>query len=118
MKVILLNSAMMPVPGYYKAFSIPKTLFIKILEEAYEKGNLESYIGYEQNIKLIEKWTQGKVKLEVNREQIKELRNGDIMLVMKLRYRVQSPGDKGKEVSEDDFEFMRIEFEKFPEFTT
>lgn len=111
-KVVLLNSAMMPVPGVYRARRIPKETFLFVLGSAYQLGQLESYLGYEQNVELIEKWTEGAVKLRVNREQVKELNDGDIMLVMKLNYRVQNPQDKGKEVSEDDFEFWYVEYEK------
>ena len=107
--VKLVNSAMMPVPGRYEAREISFEEFVERLVEAYEKGNLESYIGYPQNIELIKEWTG--IEVELNRSKT-DLEPGDELLVMKLKYRVQDPKTKGNVVDENDFEFMHILYER------
>jgi len=107
MTVRLLNSAVMPQEGFYYARKIDFETFKEILKEAVKEGELKSYIGYPQNIELIKKWTG--IEVELNRDQT-VLIDGDKMLVMKLKYRVANPQDKGKEVCADDFEFMLIDY--------
>lgn len=104
MRVKLLNSAMMPEPGKYELVKIGHFTFCSLLKEAYEKGILDSYIGYQQNIELIKRWTG--IKLPISRETTR-LESGDMLLIMKLKYRLVNPADKGKkEVKEEDFEFF------------
>ncbi|MCX8167389.1 MAG: hypothetical protein N3E37_06085, partial [Candidatus Micrarchaeota archaeon] len=57
MKVKLLNSAMMPAEGVYTLRRITREQFCSELVEAYKKGLLESYIGYQDNIACIARWT-------------------------------------------------------------
>ena len=109
MKIRLMNSAMMPQAGYYHAERIDFASFKKILKEAVENGMLVSYIGYEQNVKLIKAWTGKEVALNRSRAV---LQDGDQILVMKLTYRVPNPADKGKEVNEEDFEFFLVDYYK------
>ena len=109
MRVLLMNSAMMPEEGIYIAVKIDKKRFCELLKLANKQGVLKSYIGYPQNAELIKKWTG--VEVEVNREKA-ELEDRDFILVMKLKYRVANPADKGKEVNEEDFEFFLIKYLK------
>ena len=109
MTVRLLNSAMIPCEGTYKARYISKEEFCLLLKEAYNKNKLISYIGYPQNTELIRKWTG--IRLNLNRKTT-TLNDGDIILVMKLKYRIENPSKKGKPVSEEDFEFMLISYKK------
>ena len=101
----LLNSAMMPQAGTYEMKEISFEEFKKIISD--KSIEIDSYIGYPQNIQLIKNWTGREI--ELNRSQTK-LEDGDEMLVMKLKYRVVNPSEKGKEVNEDDFEFFRIKY--------
>lgn len=109
MRVLLMNSAVMPQPGKYEAVRISREEFIFELKKAWEKGILKSYIGYEENIKRIAKWAN--VRVPFSRDQVTSLKPGDIMLVMKLKYRLPDPGmKKGPQnfISDDDFEFFRV----------
>jgi hypothetical protein len=100
-----MNSAMMPQEGLYALERISKKLFCAILEKAYQNQQLVSYIGYEQNVELIEKWCN--IRLPVNRAQIAALKHGDVLLIMKLKYRLQDVKLKGMQVDEEDFEFFQ-----------
>ncbi|RLC49254.1 MAG: hypothetical protein DRH57_00095 [Candidatus Cloacimonadota bacterium] len=107
MAVKLLNSAVMPKEGQYSAYKISFQEFKLLLQKAHKRGELESYIGYPQNVELIRKWTG--IEVPLNRAET-DLNDGDEMLVMKLKYRVSNPADKGKEVGEDDFEFFYVRY--------
>ncbi len=108
MKVRLVNSAVMPQPGVYRAERITKDEFCHLVKWSHQRGILVSYIGYQQNIELIKRWTG--VEVELNRGMT-ELEDGDLMLVMKLKYRVADPSKKGEQVSESDFEFMTVRYQ-------
>ena len=109
-RVKLVNSAMMPSEGTYKLRRITKNLFIRILRRASERGIVDSTIGYPNVIDLLFKWTG--ISFPVSREQT-TLEDGDIMLITKLKYRVQDPSTKGKYVpSEDDYEFFIATYKK------
>jgi len=112
MRVHLMNSAMMPCEGLYCAYRITKEQFKQYLNEAYEQNRLYNYIGYEQNLSLIAEWCD--IRLPVSRDEV-QLKNGDIMLVMKLKYRLKNVGAKinqqfQSKLSEDDFEFYVIKY--------
>lgn len=105
MKTIkLMNSAMMPQQGNYKSMEITKNQFVTELKKA---NKIESYIGYEQNANLIEDWTG--LKIAINRKATTELKDGDTILAMVLKYRVVNFA-KGEYVGENDFRFFKIEF--------
>lgn len=108
MRTKLMNSAMMPKPGTYRLTKCDRQIFIRLLQAAYQKGNLDNFIGYPQNLKLIKKWSG--VILNPCREQT-SLEPGDKMLIMKLKYRLNDPALKGREMSEDDFEFFQCIYE-------
>lgn len=67
----------------------------------------KSYIGYPQTAEYMSKVLG--VNVEVNREEM-QLKDGDMMLVCKLKYRVKDPTTKGQEVSEDDFEWYLVSY--------
>ncbi len=100
-KIKLLNSAVMGVAGGYCIKQIPKQMFGEMLRMAEE---IESYIGYEENAKYIKR--EFGVEVEVNRE-LTDYQDGDLFLVMKLKYRIPNPKDKGKhKPKDDDYEFF------------
>ena len=88
--VLLLNSAMMPTEGVYTLKRISKSKFQELLQEAAATGNFQSYIGYPKTADLIEQLTG--IEIEVSREQA-ELTTGDVMLIVKLRHRIQDLSD-------------------------
>jgi len=103
-RVVLMNSAMMPQEGLYTIYRIPQEEFFNRLKKAYEEDNLHSYIGYSTNIDFIARHTG--IVLPLSREQT-TLQDGDTMLIMKLKYRLQDPSSKGKHIpSDDDYEFF------------
>lgn len=113
MKVKLLNSAMMPCEGHYTLRRISKEQFCSELKRAWERGILESYIGYQDNINLIEQWTGIVVPFS---RATTTVRDGDILLIMKLNKRIGDPSMKGKiSFEENDFEFFRAEYKALEE---
>lgn len=113
MRVHLLNSAMMPSPGTYHLIKIDKNIFKMLLEKYYSEGKLQSFIGYEQNLKLIAKW--GNIRLASNRDEIRNLQSGDVLLIMKLKYRLKDTNNKAikefqQKLTEDDFEFYHANY--------
>ena len=88
--VLLLNSAMMPTEGIYTLKRISKSKFQELLQEAAATGNFQSYIGYPKTADLIEQLTG--IEIDVSREQA-ELTTGDVMLIVKLRHRIQDLSD-------------------------
>ena len=115
MKVHLLNSAVMPKEGNYTLKRIDKHTFREVLVRAYEEGKLRNYIGYETNLKLIVEWCD--IRLPLNREEVRDLSDGDILLVMKLKYRLNNTQLKAQKefqtkLTEDDFEFFVATYTK------
>jgi hypothetical protein len=107
MSVKLMTSAMMPNDGVYLRVTISEKEFLRQLIHAYNRGELESYVGYQQNADYIFRKTG--IRIPVNRGET-NLKSGDVMLVMKLKYRVADPGLKGEVVDEHQFEFCRVRY--------
>jgi len=105
LKIKVMNSAMMPHEGQYDCRKISKKEFCEAIQNA---DGLESYIGYPQNIDLIERWTGASLPLCRDNTTFEE---GDQALVMRLDYRV-SPGEKGRPVQESDFSFFLVTFRR------
>lgn len=104
----LMNSNIMPAEGHYTLRKIDKDEFCKILIDAHIAQNLESYIGYKDNIMLIRKWTG--IAVPFSRENT-ILEDGDILLTMKLAKRIGDPAMKGiASFDEEDFEFYIAEY--------
>jgi len=104
----LLNSAMMPQKGSYKIFRLQKEAFVDILKAAYAQNAVQSYISYPQNIDILEELTG--IRFPLSREET-VLEDTDIMLVMKLKYRV-AMGTKGQKVDPNDFEYFQCLYSK------
>lgn len=79
---------MMPKPGTYKLEKITMEEFKSILK----KSEFESYIGYEETADFISKLTG--IPIKVSREST-VVENGDILLIIKLPYRVKNVKEKG-----------------------
>lgn len=105
----LMNTAMMPRGGYYALFDIDQEEFVHHVQCADAVNQLESYIGYPQTAEFVEQLTG--IKIEVNRTETK-IASGDILLIIKLRYRVNAP--KGEPVKEEDFIFQIANYREFP----
>lgn len=102
----LMNSAMMPSPGVYHLRQVDRDAFVDLLRGE----SFESYIGYPETAKFLERISG--VIVPLSRAQT-TLADGDKMLIVRLKYRVQSPSDKGKFVpSDDDFEFFVAVYHK------
>lgn len=111
--ILLLNSAVMPDEGVYTLKRISETTFQKTLREAAATDSFRSYIGYPETARHIEQITG--IKVQISREQA-TLTPGDIMLIVKLRRRVATPADKETlQLSVDDFEFFRCDWEPLDE---
>lgn len=114
-KVKLMNSAMMPLAGIYNIQQISIEEFVSFLENEFE-----SYIGYPDTARMVEKIFASRrpgrqIEVPVSREQT-ALEDGDMMLIIRLRYRVANPGQKGKFTpGEDDFDFFKCDYRFYEE---
>ena len=103
MMVVLLNSAMMPDEGIYILRRISRDKFGQLVADAYQRGDLRSYIGYPETAQHIERVSG--VPIQVNRAPTK-LADQATILICRLAYRVTDPGMKGKlQPSDDDYEY-------------
>lgn len=98
-----MNSAVMTCPGEYSLRRISRSEFIGRILAFWGKDDFCNYIGYQQNLDLIKKWSGGRINLTVSKKQT-ILADGDTMLCMTLKYR--SEGYKGIDVNEKDFDFF------------
>jgi hypothetical protein len=99
----VLNSAMMPAEGYYHLQRITKHEFAHNIYEAFFDNKIQSWIGYEQNLDVIEQIAH--VRLQLCRELTK-IDHGDRLLMMRLKYRPEQKA-KGYRVDAEDFEYFR-----------
>lgn len=106
----VLNSAMMPAEGYYHLRGISAPEFFQGVVTAYNRNQLKSWIGYEQNAQLIQQKTG--IPVEICRD-VTEIGDGDDMLIIKLKYRV-STQYKGKPVDPADYEYYRAYYLQRP----
>jgi hypothetical protein len=104
--VKLMNSAMMPEEGIYFLKKISKEMFVFAVKEAAKKNELESYIGYPQNITFLRQWAG--LNIPLNRKET-SIKHNDTLLIMRLKYRPES-GAKGNFVKESDFEFFQAQY--------
>jgi len=107
-RLLLLNSAICHAPGTYKV----RKASVEEIKELYTKAKkdeiaIESYIGYPSTAYMLANIV--KDEIEINRSEF-TWEKGDIAIVVRLKYRVQNPSQKGKfEPSPEDFEFLIIE---------
>lgn len=106
----LMNSAMMPVDGNFDCRSISEKDFKTILNKA-NPDKMECYIGYQDTVDYVNSLSDKKFK--ISRKQT-SLEDGDVMLVCRLKYRVEDPDSKGKtKVDSNDFEFKYVAYRKY-----
>lgn len=105
MIVHLLNSAVMPKPGFYELREITAEVFAKAVRTANEKDVLRHYIGYTSTRTLVEQLTG--IDLQGLRFEKTELRDGDRFLVVRLKYRPTPAEKKADTPTLSDFEFFK-----------
>jgi hypothetical protein len=98
---------MMPQPGTYEMEKIPEVIFMARIIIAEKNQNMVSSIGYPQNIEYIKEKIG--IELAISRNATR-LQPGDIMLIMRLKYRVDGL-PKGHKVQEGDFEFFECSYQ-------
>jgi len=116
MKAYLMNSAMMPQQGHYDLAEVGLETFAEYVILAHRAGKLENHVGYEQNLKLINEWTG--IELEPDRSEVGQMEENDVLLIMKLKYRVQDTklkADKNfqNSVTANDFQFFIAQYKPF-----
>ena len=111
--LVLMNSAMMPEDGIYTCERITRQEFINLVKEYYQKGEIRSYIGYSNTVDFIRRLTG--ITFAVNRNKT-HLNDGDLVLVVKLKYRFKDPDAKIKvrqgkiQIKDDDYEFFKVTY--------
>ena len=105
----LLNAAFMPASdGLYDSRSLDATEFATRVRQAHLSGELVSYIGYPETAELLSEFC--KVQIPTNRSET-TIKDNDVLLTAKLRYRVNDPKAKGTiKPSIEDFEFRFVLF--------
>ena len=96
-RLVILNSAVMPVDGNYNKKSISKNRFVELIKNAID---IKSSLGYESVSEIVYKMTD--VKLSVDRE-VTTIPEGYDIIGLTLDYRM-NPASKGhKNPTEDDY---------------
>jgi len=90
---ILLNSAMMPAPGVYHLIEMTQDEWVRTIQRASYQQSIKSYIGYPDTAKHVEEITG--LPVEVNRAET-TLGDSATLFIVKLRYRVNDPAQKGQ----------------------
>jgi hypothetical protein len=112
MTTVLLNSAMMPDEGIYILKRISRDDFGRLVADAYQRGDLHSYVGYPETAQHIERVSG--VPIQVNRAPTKLAADQATILICKLAYRVADPGMKGKlQPTEDDYEYYVATYTRY-----
>ena len=105
----LMNSAMMPKAGKYDCHEITMSEFIDFIKKA-APAEMDCCLGYQNAIDKVAKWT-GK-QFQISRK-LTTVENGDIMLIMKLKYRISDPKSKATLTTNDeDYEFFKTTYEE------
>jgi len=111
MMVVLLNSAMMPDEGVYVLRRVSRDEFAKLVADAYQRGDLQSYVGYPETAQHIERVSG--VQIQVNRAPTK-LADQATILICRLAYRVTDPGMKGKlQPTDEDYEYYVATYTRY-----
>ena len=113
MRIVLLNSAMMPTPGLtYRPREITADAYAATIKLALDEGwTVDSYIGYETTVNVIEQLTGWRPPLSRSQSVVHP---GDLILVSRLRYRAEDPAmkrDAGfqSQIKLEDFEFWSVQ---------
>ena len=103
-KALLMNSAVMPKEGNYSCRQVTKDEFVDMIKFYHDRGQLVSYIGYQNCVNLIKKWTG--IDVPINRSKT-TINHGDVMIIMRLKYRIDDPETKSNHhPKDDDYEFF------------
>jgi len=113
MTTVLLNSAMMPDEGVYILGRISRDDFGRLVADAYQRGDLRSYVGYPETARHIERVSG--VPISVNRSAT-ELPDQALLLICKLAYRLADPATKGKlQPGDEDYEYFAAAYDRAKE---
>jgi hypothetical protein len=105
-RLIILNSAVMPIDGNYNKKSISKNRFINLIKNA---NDIKSSIGYESVSEIIYNMTGIKIQVDRNITVIPE---GYNVIGLTLDYRM-NPESKGvKNPTEDDYTYFMAYYTK------
>jgi hypothetical protein len=105
--IILMNSAMIPCEGKYEAKRVDISDVVELMKK-YDLSEIKSYVGYVETAQYMSKVLG--IEVAVSREQT-SLKNGDVMVVCKLKYRLQNPAVKGSFVpTDEDYEWWIIKY--------
>lgn len=103
----LMNSAMMPCEGNYYCKKITPTEAKRAFELV--DGEYKSYIGYPNSCRILSELFGTKIALC---RDSTDLRDGDTMLAMRLRYRVIPHDKQGRKHGQnlEDYDFFLITY--------
>ena len=97
MRLILMNSAMMPSTGKYDCKYIDETKWVSAYKKLNGKTNsFSSAIGYQQTADHLSQILG--VDVPMNRVNM-DIKSGDILFVCRLAQRVEDPTTKGQDTS-------------------
>lgn len=100
----------MPKPGFYELWEITAEDFAKEVRSAKENDEFQHYIGYKSTRTLVEQLTG--IDLHELRFEKAELSDGDLFLVVRLKYR-PTPAEKIEDnPTISDFEFFKGSYTK------
>jgi len=107
MRLVLMNSTMMPCEGFYRAKKISENEARLVVLDHFTRP-IESFVGYPETASYMAEVLG--VGVPVNRSQA-ELEDEDVILVCKLAYRIQDPAQKGNLKPESkDYEWWVIHY--------
>lgn len=106
MTVHLLNAAVMPAAnGTYTSVGISVSDFAKRLVAAYDAGTLQTYVGYASTAKLL----YDLVGFEIQESRAETLlEDGDVLLIVRVKYRLGNKKNADVEPTLDDMEFRVV----------
>lgn len=108
MRVLLLNSAIMPHGrGIYDSEILTLDEFISEVRRAHQDGTLKSYISYQQNIKPLEDACG--IPIDFCQDEIRCM-DRDVLLVARLKYLPSRDRRDPILPSINSFEFRRVRF--------
>jgi hypothetical protein len=105
---VLLNSAMMPATGTYFLREFSQKDWVKAIQIAAKEESIQSYIGYPDTAKHVQEITG--LPIEINRSEV-TLGKAATIFVVKLKYRIADPIQKGQFVpSETDYVYYIAQY--------
>lgn len=106
MTVHLLNAAVMPAAnGTYTSAGISVSEFAERAVKAYDAGNLISYVGYRSTAVML----SDLVGFEIQESRAEtRLEDGDVLLIVRVKYRLGNKKNADMEPTLDDMEFRVV----------